>query len=297
MDVDMVFTYVNGNDPNYIKNKNLYVKNNSSIKKYNPEIRYVNINEIKYSVRSVLKFIPWIRKIFIVTDKQIPPIDKLLIITQKVIIIDHKQIIDNQYLPTFNSNVIESYLHNIPGLSEIFLYNNDDVLFFNNISRDDIYLTNKEKTSLKIHSDFNYNVVKNRLTHHSKIITFTCDYFKKTFPKLSLINNHHTKILRKSTLKIIEKNEQTLLHEIRKNKFRSSNYINYIFFAINIDNLFNENIIIKDYKDIMELHLGNKNYNKEIFNSILKKKPKFLCLNSMNQTYLKPFQEFMEKYI
>ena len=119
IDIDMVFTYADGYDPEFIKMKNNYL--NIENKKYNPDIRIKSINEIIYSVNSVIKFIPWIRKIFIVTNNQVPPIDKQLITSGKVIIIDQNTIVEPKYLPTFNSDVIESYLHNIPDLSEIFL--------------------------------------------------------------------------------------------------------------------------------------------------------------------------------
>ena len=72
IDVDIVFTYVNGYDPEFIKLKNSYI--NDVNKRYNPDIRSKGLNEIIYSVNSVIKFIPWIRKIFIVTNNQIPPI-------------------------------------------------------------------------------------------------------------------------------------------------------------------------------------------------------------------------------
>ena len=40
---------------------------------------------------------------------------------------DHREIIEQEYLPTFNSHVIEANLHKIPNLSEHFIYFNDDV--------------------------------------------------------------------------------------------------------------------------------------------------------------------------
>lgn len=69
---------------------------------------------------------PWVQTIYIVTDAQSPP----WLSEQnhpKIKIIDHTEIIDKQYLPTFNSHVIEANLHKIPNLSEHFIYFNDDV--------------------------------------------------------------------------------------------------------------------------------------------------------------------------
>ena len=75
---------------------------------------------------------------------------------------------------------------------------------------------------------------------------------------LKLINNHHTKILRKSTLKFIEDKYPKLLHELRVNRVRGNNYIQYLFFSINVDNILNNNIILNRYNDVIVYHLGNK---------------------------------------
>lgn len=119
--IDFVFLYVDGQDPKHIEKKNKYFKNTKDNVDFNPNVRYENIGEIKYSVNSIIKNLSWINKIYIITDEQIPPINQELIKSGKVIIIDHKQIIPQKYLPTFYSDVIESYIHNIPGLSEIFI--------------------------------------------------------------------------------------------------------------------------------------------------------------------------------
>ncbi len=297
MDVDMVFTYVNGNDPIYIKKKNIYMKNEKASIKSNPSIRSRGIDEITYSVRSVVKFIPWIRYIFIVTDNQKPPVDEHLIKSKKVIIIDHKQIIDKKYLPTFNSNVIESHLHKIPKISQVFLYNNDDCMHLNYVRRDDIYIEEKGKVKLKLRSNFNLNQFSQYKSDYAIRLTKTAQYFLKNFPKMKFVNNHHTKILRRKTLEIIEEKEKLLLNQLRQHKFRSDEYINYIFFAVNLDCLLNQNIVIKDFKDVKECHLWTTNFKPDIFNTILKAKPKFLCMNSMTPSFKKGFIEFMERVL
>jgi hypothetical protein len=92
--------------------------------------RYANNDELKYSLRSVERYAPWIRKIFIVTDDQTP--EWLDIENPKIKIIDHKEILPPESLPCFNSNVIEHFLYKISNLSEYFLLSNDDT-FFNKI--------------------------------------------------------------------------------------------------------------------------------------------------------------------
>ena len=88
--------------------------------------RFRDNDELKYSLRSIEKFAPWIRKVFIVTNGQIP--SWLDLSNPKVQIITHDQIFLNKsQLPTFSSAAIELNLHRIPGLSDYFIYFNDDV--------------------------------------------------------------------------------------------------------------------------------------------------------------------------
>jgi hypothetical protein len=294
IDIDIVFTYVNGYDPEFIKMKNSYL--NIQNKKYNPDIRSKGLNEIIYSVNSVIKFIPWIRKIFIVTNNQIPPVDRQLISSGKVVIIDQNTIVDQKYLPTFNSDVIESYLHNIPDLSEIFLYSNDDMMHLNNVYRQDIYEVRNNKVLLKIRN----NYVKNRPVYQNEY-SLRLYYTKKLFlnidQNIRLINNHHTKFLRKSTMKYIEEKFIKLLDKMRINHVRGTGYIQYLFFLINVDNILHNNIIISYGKDVIEKHLGNKKADKKLFNDVLQRRPKFVCFNSMNQCFKEIFPKVMKEIL
>ncbi len=94
------------------------------------------VGEITFSVRSVLQYLPWLRTVHIVTDGQTPPVDPELLRSGKVRIVDHGEIVPAEYRPTYASTAIESFLHRIPGLSEVFLYDNDDYLHFSPVPRD-----------------------------------------------------------------------------------------------------------------------------------------------------------------
>ncbi|MBQ1770769.1 MAG: hypothetical protein II000_02330 [Clostridia bacterium] len=96
--------------------------------------RFRDNKELMYSLRSVEKYAPWIRNIFIVSNSSMPA--WLNTDHPKLHIISHETIMPADSLPCFNSYVIESYLHRIPGLSEIFLYANDDMFFGNHVSPD-----------------------------------------------------------------------------------------------------------------------------------------------------------------
>ncbi|XP_054272957.1 N-acetylglucosamine-1-phosphotransferase subunits alpha/beta [Macrosteles quadrilineatus] len=93
---------------------------------YSPS-RYEDKEELRYSLRSLEKFAPWVRKVFIVTNGQLPY--WLDLSNPRVQIVPHESIFTNSsHLPTFSSPAIETHLHRIPGLSEKFLYFNDDIL-------------------------------------------------------------------------------------------------------------------------------------------------------------------------
>ncbi len=125
--IDVVFTWVDDSDPNWKKRYQDYKQqiNQDNIGEYATDpARFNNHDELRYSLGSVLKFLPWVRRIYIITDNQRP---KWLKTSERVKIIDHSEIIDHEYLPTFNSHVIEAHLHKIPDLAEHFIYFNDDV--------------------------------------------------------------------------------------------------------------------------------------------------------------------------
>ena len=99
--------------------------------------RYFDNEELKYSLRSIEKYAPWIRRIFIVTDNQVPT--WLNASHPKIQMVDHTEIIPQEYLPCFNSRVIEHHMHKIPGLAEHFLYANDDMFFNKPVTPEDLF--------------------------------------------------------------------------------------------------------------------------------------------------------------
>ncbi len=127
-EVDFVYLWVDGNDPAWQAKRNAVIGKTDSNPSADCKGRYADNDELKYSLRSLEKYAPWIRNIFIVTDNQVPK--WLDTSNPKIKIIDHTEILPAQSLPCFNSCLIEHYIWRIPGLSEHFLYGNDD-LFIN----------------------------------------------------------------------------------------------------------------------------------------------------------------------
>ncbi len=134
--IDAVITYVNMNDP-------IWIKQYKKIFNKEPEARrFKEFGTIELQILSIRKYMPWVRNIYVVvsTESQLS--------TNHAIIITHDKIIPKEYLPTFNSCTIELFLHNIPGLSDYFIYFNDDI-FPINYCGEDMFFNGKPILSFK----------------------------------------------------------------------------------------------------------------------------------------------------
>lgn len=136
--IDFVVTWVDGNDEKWRLKKAKYDGSiNTSKYSMNSEKAYREWGTFKYWFRGVEKFAPWVNKVYLVTDNQKP--DWLNIHSDKLVLIDHKEIINNEFLPVFSANPIESNIHRIPGLSEHFVFFNDDMYLTAPVSPDDFF--------------------------------------------------------------------------------------------------------------------------------------------------------------
>ena len=123
--IDVVYTWVNGNDPAWRERKQAALAAAGLGAHAGAlDTRFNDNGELRYSLRSVEQFAPWVRNIYLVTDQQVP--DWLDPQQTRITIVDHRDIFPPDALPTFNSHSIEARLHTILGLSEHFLYFNDD---------------------------------------------------------------------------------------------------------------------------------------------------------------------------
>jgi len=126
-DIDLVFSWVDGSSPEYIAARRAQQQGVVLGEGDDHEARFRQINELKYALRSVYMFAPWIRRIFIATDSPAP--EWLAEHPSVTIVRSEEFFADPSVLPTHNSQAVECQLHNIEGLSEHFLYSNDDMFF------------------------------------------------------------------------------------------------------------------------------------------------------------------------
>ncbi|MEO5852670.1 MAG: stealth conserved region 3 domain-containing protein [Nocardioides sp.] len=130
--VDVVYTWVDGADPAWAERQQARLAASSGVSETagdrasSGRARFESRDELRYSMRSLHLFAPWVRTVHVVTDGQVPP--WLDVDHPQVHLVDHRDILPDDALPTFNSHAIETALHRIPGLAEHFVYLNDDML-------------------------------------------------------------------------------------------------------------------------------------------------------------------------
>lgn len=137
--IDVVYTWVDGADPAWKNSlRQAQIKHSTQLL---PEAyessRFRSRDELKYSLRSVWKYAPFVNHIYIVTAGQTP---QWLRPHPKITVIDHEDIfLADGDLPTFNSQAIEANLHHIAGLNECYIYFNDDVFLGGSVEPHDFF--------------------------------------------------------------------------------------------------------------------------------------------------------------
>jgi Stealth protein CR2, conserved region 2/Stealth protein CR4, conserved region 4/Stealth protein CR3, conserved region 3/Stealth protein CR1, conserved region 1 len=126
-DIDIVFSWVDGTDIEFQRQRAKRMQSYVVGEGDDSDARFRQIDELKYALRSIYLFAPWVRHIYIATDSPRP---SWLAEHPSVSIVRSEEFFsDPSALPTHNSQAVESQLHHIPGLSEHFLYSNDDMFF------------------------------------------------------------------------------------------------------------------------------------------------------------------------
>lgn len=219
--VDLVYLWVDGNDPAWQTKYAAFANSGSKGFEINCKGRYADNDELKYSLRSVEMYAPWIRKIFIVTDNQVP--EWLDTSNPKVQIVDHTEIMPEESLPCFNSCLIEHYLYRIPGLAEHFLYSNDDMFINKNVTISDFFTSEgfpiirlAYKPFLKIRWFWREHIRKKPLKNYSKKIALTLDLvYEKYGIYYSAMPHHNIDAYLRSDL-------QKIAEEVMRDEFNSS---------------------------------------------------------------------------
>lgn len=153
-------------------------ENNSNNKRFSYN------NELKYSLRSIFKFAPWVNHIYIYMNapKKVPSWFNEQY-KKKITIVDHTETILANYMPNTNSNAIETTLSEIPGLNEHFIYFNDDFFLTSPCKWSDFFtLTGKPYVSNKIVKTIPMSING----HNTKYPEFPYEIYQGTWPHIPL---------------------------------------------------------------------------------------------------------------
>ena len=300
IDIDAVFLWVDMRDEAWLKKYRQYTGRN-------PEtLRYKDYGELEFSVKLLLKHCKFIRNIYIVTDNQIPnwySKEEYPTIT----IVDHSQILDDRcHRPTFKSDSIEAYIHRISGLSEYYLYLNDDTFIGNNCNEFSFIdrrtmLPIARFISAPLGDNIKMQAIMGRVYPRAASLTNAMNCVKRTY------GGHHNKsplhqccILRKSMAELAWQLFPTEL--ARSVKYPTRNPINdtisftllSMLLGITTNRMKAEvdRYSIRIYMNY-SMAKGGAYSN---FMKILQQRPQLFCINDLNDRDIQLFESFKKKY-
>lgn len=310
--IDFVVPWVDGNDPSWQKKKRQFCPEDPG-----QNIRYRDWDTLKYWFRGVDKNAPWVNRIILITDRQIP--EWLNLKNPKLRLVDHTDYIPPEYLPTFSTHTIELNLHRISCLSDKFVYFNDDIFVMKPVTEEDFFkkglpvdmavlypgITTKDQVFDHIllenadffarHYDIRKVIAKNRLKWHHPVYgkSVLKTLAMEQFPDFTGIMMHHQpNSYLKSTLVKAWELEPELLDRVSRNRVRAKDDVNqYIFRYIQLgEGLFEP---VNLFKRGAMLKLGEKSLDYDLL--FANNKYKLLCLN--DEADMIDYQEEKQKLV
>jgi hypothetical protein len=280
--LDVVYTWVDSSDPAWREAHAKYSQDGvtENLSADNDE-RYVDRDELRYSLRSVWMFLPFVRHIYLVTADQRPA---WLGEHPKISIVSHREIFPSpSMLPTFNSHAIEACLHNIPDLSENFLYFNDDVFIGRELEEADLFtISGLAKVRLSP-SAFIYGGVPPR----GAIPTDWAAYnsvglverdFSLTFNRRL---QHVPHPLKRSVLREIEQRYPDEIDRTRSARFRSTSDVAVPSMLAQYYGIATHRAVEWPHVSTEYVYLNTGRLDsRQKYGTIMARRPKFFCLNS-----------------
>ncbi|KAH3757390.1 exopolysaccharide phosphotransferase [Pelomyxa schiedti] len=278
-DVDLVISWVDGSDPAWLTLKEEFLPEKTDTRDAQRPKRWRNNNEVCYLLRSVKQYAPWIHHVWIVSLNQIPVcVDTSA--TTWISVVNHSDFMREIDQPNFSSHSIEANLHRIPGLSEFFLYNNDDMLFLQRLEKEDIF-TWDGKMRFYI---YGWKQLQHFLSlwssHvHTYCVQETAKALFRRFPGVFPHKQMHQSLVMSKTL--LEETWKLFPEEMNKTsiaKFRDIHTV--IPLTLAFETGLALDFGLKDYTDKqILLKLKNKASDENQFAMLNNVQPKWLCVN------------------
>ena len=284
MNIDLVYLWVDGNDPVWQAKRNAFFGKTNENTAVNCKGRFIDNDELKYSLRSIEKYAPWIRNIFIITDNQKPT--WLDLANPRIKIIDLVDIMPQESLPCFNSSLIEKFLHKIPELSEHFLYSNDDMFMNKNVTPNDFFTTDgfpfvflQPKPFRKIRWFWREKVCKKPLHNYSLTISTAAKMVEKKYGIYYNGMPHHNidAYLKSDCERVSEQIFASEFKAIQTNHIRSSNDIQRIIYSYVLLAEKHGHLRYVTKTDSLHVQIHKENHYKKL----AKYNPMLFCLNDL----------------
>lgn len=302
--IDFVITWIDGGDPEWRRQKKQYETGCGEDAK---EERFRDWGNLKYWFRGVEKFAPWVGKIHFITWGHVPA--WLDTSNPKLHIVRHEDYMPAEILPVFSSHPPELLMHNIQGLSERFVYFNDDFFLINRVPetfffRDGLpcdmlafqpvvanpdnpvmsYIFLNNSLALSKHFDKRKNV-KGQPGKYYKVgyppLYFFYNLLELAFPRFTgFYTVHGPSPFLKSTFKEVWEKEEDLLKQTCSHRFRNREDVNqYLFreWQKLSGNFFPRNITRKFRYYNVEDH------NPSLLKTIRKQRADIICINDVNR--------------
>lgn len=250
--IDFVVPWVDGSDPDWLRQKRSYSKEAGD----QSASRYRDWETLRYWFRSIENYAPWVNHVYFITCGQCP--DWLNLECETLRFIRHEDYIPDAYLPTFSSHVIELNLHRMKGLSEQFVYFNDDVFLTSPVKQEDFFkngcpcdravmnaVANTDIENFMPYIMMNNMAVINMRFNKQKVLKenrkkwFTMKYGKNLGKNILLspwkyftgfCNFHICTPFLKSTLETVWEKEEKILDQTCRHRFRSREDVNQYLF-------------------------------------------------------------------
>lgn len=282
--IDVVYTWVDSSDPRW-RERHALASEEAGITLWdaNTEDRFLDRDELRYSLRSLDRYAPWIRKVFIVTDDQVP--DWLAAEHPKVEVVDHTAIFpDTSVLPVFNSIAIEACLHRIPGLSRKFLYFNDDIFLGRPVCKSDFFGDDgipRVRSRLKVRIDVTVTPVKTYMWHNHNAVELTRREFGRT--PVAHVLDHAPIALDRDIMAETEARYSEVFAKTRASKFRSKDdvqpWVLSLMRALCTDRA---EMLVTTKRDTQHVEVGSRDMAARLLFALFVR-PQFYCLNSSSE--------------
>lgn len=303
-EIDFVMPWVDGGDKEWQRSRDRYMTGEDGDKS---EERFRDWDNLRYWFRGVEKYAPWVRKVHFITCGHLP--EWLNTNHPKLHIVKHEDYIPNEFLPTFNSHTIELNMHRIDGLSENFVYFNDDMFLLKEIYPEDFFRDGKPcdmlafqpvvanpKNPVMSHIYLNNMLVMSKyFKKRENVKRQPGSYFKPGYPPLYFFYNmlelafplytglytvHGAAPFCKQTFVELWEKEGELLRATSSHRFRNEGDVNQYLFREwqKLSGNFHPVNITRNFA-----YYNAKSDNSKLVNRILKHPVKVLCINDASE--------------